>query len=98
GIRDFHVTGVQTCALPICRGAAKAHRRRPRHLLYHAYEMHRTLLAGASDMATISARMLSNPALPLGYFGMGPFLASALEVFAHRSEERRAGGEHWREC
>src|SRR5690606_39860810 len=22
GIRDFHVTGVQTCALPICRGAA----------------------------------------------------------------------------
>src|SRR5690606_41055250 len=20
GIRDFHVTGVQTCALPICRG------------------------------------------------------------------------------
>src|SRR5690606_40305226 len=22
GIRDFHVTGVQTCALPICSGAA----------------------------------------------------------------------------
>src|SRR5207302_7574877 len=23
GIRDFHVTGVQTCALPICRRAAQ---------------------------------------------------------------------------
>src|SRR5690606_39361481 len=27
GIRDFHVTGVQTCALPICRiGASVGHR------------------------------------------------------------------------
>ena len=57
-------------------------------MLYHAYEMHRTLLAGASNMAAISARMLSNPALPLGYFGMGPMLASALEVFAHVYEQR----------
>jgi poly(3-hydroxybutyrate) depolymerase len=57
-------------------------------LLYHAYEMHRTLLAGASNLAAISARMLSNPALPLGYFGMGPMVASALEVFAHLHEER----------
>src|SRR5271165_6084065 len=24
GIRDFHVTGVQTCALPICRGGGPA--------------------------------------------------------------------------
>jgi len=57
-------------------------------LLYHAYEMQRRLLAGASDMAAIGARMLSNPALPLGYFGMGPMMASALEVFAHLHEER----------
>src|SRR5436309_5004187 len=28
GIRDFHVTGVQTCALPISGGAVRA---RPRH-------------------------------------------------------------------
>src|SRR6266511_5384748 len=26
GIRDFHVTGVQTCALPISRGARSARR------------------------------------------------------------------------
>ena len=57
-------------------------------MLYHAYEMHRTLLAGASNMAAISARMLSNPALPLGYFGMAPMVASALEVFAHVYEQR----------
>src|SRR5207302_7072501 len=28
GIRDFHVTGVQTCALPICR-RGEAHRMSP---------------------------------------------------------------------
>ena len=56
-------------------------------MLYHAYEMQRTLLAGASDLAMVGARMLSNPALPLGYFGMGA-LASALEVFAHFYEDR----------
>src|SRR5690606_5636273 len=27
GIRDFHVTGVQTCALPICRGICRARKR-----------------------------------------------------------------------
>src|SRR5690606_39317847 len=30
GIRDFHVTGVQTCALPISRRRARARRGRPR--------------------------------------------------------------------
>jgi poly(3-hydroxybutyrate) depolymerase len=50
--------------------------------------MHRALLAGASNMAAIGARVLSNPALPMGYFGMGPMMASALEVFAHLHEER----------
>jgi poly(3-hydroxybutyrate) depolymerase len=32
--------------------------------------------------------MLNTPALPIGYFGMGPIVASALEVFAHLYEER----------
>src|SRR5690606_11803745 len=31
GIRDFHVTGVQTCALPICFGCAL----NPLHILKH---------------------------------------------------------------
>jgi poly(3-hydroxybutyrate) depolymerase len=57
-------------------------------LLYDAYEMQRQMLAGASNWATVGARMLNNPALPIGYFGMGPVVASALEVFAHLYEER----------
>jgi len=57
-------------------------------LLYDAYEMQRRMLANASDWAAIGARMLTNPALPIGYFGMGPMVASALEVFAHVYEER----------
>ena len=57
-------------------------------LLYDAYELQRQMLAGASNWATVGARMLNNPALPIGYFGMGPVVASALEVFAHLYEER----------
>nr|WP_166178569.1 polyhydroxyalkanoate depolymerase [Altererythrobacter segetis] len=57
-------------------------------MLYDAYEMQRQMLAGASNWATVGARMLNNPALPIGYFGMGPVVASALEVFAHLYEER----------
>ena len=57
-------------------------------MLYNAYEIHRSLLAGASAMANVGAELLSNPANPLAYFGGGPILASALEVFAHASATR----------
>jgi poly(3-hydroxybutyrate) depolymerase len=57
-------------------------------LLYDAYEVQRQMLAGASNWAAIGARMLNNPALPIGYCGMGPMVASALEVFAHLYEAR----------
>jgi len=57
-------------------------------LLYNAYEMQRQMLVGASNWAAIGAKMLNNPALPMGYFGMGPVVASALEVFAHVYEQR----------
>lgn len=57
-------------------------------MLYSAYELHRSLLAGASAMANAGAELLSNPANPLSYFGGGPILASALEVFAHASAPR----------
>jgi poly(3-hydroxybutyrate) depolymerase len=52
-------------------------------LLYHAYEIQRSLLSGASAWASVSAELLSNPRYPIGYLGMGPVMASALEVFAH---------------
>src|SRR5690606_16319290 len=57
-------------------------------LLYDAYELHRSLLNSASNWAAIGAKLFSNPALPMGYFGTGPIIASALQVFAHLYEER----------
>jgi poly(3-hydroxybutyrate) depolymerase len=39
----------------------------------------------ASTWASVGAEWLNNPALPFGYTGLGPTMASALEVFAHAS-------------
>lgn len=52
-------------------------------MLYHAHEMQKAWLSHASSMASIGAEMLTNPINPLGYTGLGPMAASALEVFAH---------------
>jgi poly(3-hydroxybutyrate) depolymerase len=52
-------------------------------MLYHAYELQRSWLNSASAMASIGAEMLTNPANPLGYGGIAPLAANALEVFAH---------------
>lgn len=57
-------------------------------MLYNAYEMQRGMLAGASAFANFSAGLLNNPANPFAYFGGGPVLASALEVFAHAAAPR----------
>ncbi|MCA0909860.1 polyhydroxyalkanoate depolymerase [Qipengyuania gaetbuli] len=74
-------------------------------MLYQAYELQRSWLSSASAWASIGAEMLSNPAMPFGYMGMGPVAASALEVFAHATatygkpawgiENVEAGGKHW---
>ena len=57
-------------------------------MLYDAYEFQRSMLAGASAMANFSAGLLNNPANPFAYFGGGPVLASALDVFAHAAAPR----------
>jgi len=57
-------------------------------LLYHAYELQRAWLTGASAWAAVGAQMLANPRNPMGYLGMGPMAASALEVFAHATQPR----------
>ncbi|PZU58851.1 MAG: polyhydroxyalkanoate depolymerase [Sphingobium sp.] len=57
-------------------------------MLYQAYEMQRSLLAGASALANAGAELLTNPANPLAYFGGGPVMASALDVFAHAAAPR----------
>ena len=57
-------------------------------MLYDAYEVQRSLLAGASALANAGVELLNNPANPFAYFGGGPMLASALDVFAHASAPR----------
>ena len=52
-------------------------------MLYDAYEVQRSLLAGASKLAGLGAGWLTNPANPWGYSSMGPVVAASLEVFAH---------------
>jgi poly(3-hydroxybutyrate) depolymerase len=57
-------------------------------MLYDAYEVQRSLLAGASALANAGVELLNNPANPFAYFGGGPMLASALDVFAHAAAPR----------
>ena len=58
------------------------------HLLYNTYELNRALLSSASAWASVGAELLNNPAMPMGYFGLGPVMASALDVFAHAAAPR----------
>ena len=57
-------------------------------MLYDAYEVQRSLLAGASTLANIGAGWMQNPVNPLAYSHMGPIVASALDVFAHAAAPR----------
>jgi poly(3-hydroxybutyrate) depolymerase len=51
-------------------------------MLYDAYEVQRSFLAGASKLAGLGAGWLTNPANPLAYVSTSPLLAAGLEVFA----------------
>jgi poly(3-hydroxybutyrate) depolymerase len=57
-------------------------------MLYDAYEVQRSLLAGASRAASLGAGWLNNPANPLHYGSMGPIVAASLDVFAHAAAPR----------
>ncbi len=57
-------------------------------MLYHAFDMQKNWLAGASALATAGAQAMQHPANPLGYFSGSPMFASALEVFAHAAAPR----------
>jgi len=57
-------------------------------MLYDAYEVQRSLLAGASKLAGLGAGWLNNPSNPWGYSSMGPLVAASLEVFANAAAPR----------
>ncbi|MCY7270944.1 MAG: polyhydroxyalkanoate depolymerase, partial [Sphingomonas bacterium] len=57
-------------------------------MLYDAYEVQRSLLAGAGRAASMGAGWLHNPANPWSYGAMGPIVAASLDVFAHAAAPR----------
>src|SRR4028119_980686 len=57
-------------------------------MLYSAYEVQRSWLAGASQLAELSSSWLSSPANPLSYVGMSGIVAASLDVFAHAAAPR----------
>ena len=57
-------------------------------MLYDAYEVQRSFLAGASKLAGLGAGWLNNPVNPWGYSSMGPIVGASLEVFAHAAAPR----------
>ncbi len=61
-------------------------------MLYNAYEMQRSMMAGASAMASWTSKILSDPANLWGYLDGGKMMASALDVFAHASASRGKPG------
>jgi poly(3-hydroxybutyrate) depolymerase len=57
-------------------------------MLYDAYEVQRSLLAGVGRAASMGAGWLNNPANPWSYGSMGPIVAASLDVFAHAAAPR----------
>jgi poly(3-hydroxybutyrate) depolymerase len=57
-------------------------------MLYDAYEVQRSFLAGASKLAGLGAGWLNNPANPLSYASASPLVSAALDVFAHAAAPR----------
>src|SRR5690606_40873608 len=82
GIRDFHVTGVQTCALPILRGFD-----------VKMLEAARDLGATESRIFWKIILPLATPAVASGWLLSFTLSLDDVIVSAFRSEERRVGKE-----
>jgi poly(3-hydroxybutyrate) depolymerase len=57
-------------------------------MLYDAYEVQRSFLAGASRLAGMGSGWLNNPANPVAYASVSPLVSAALDVFAHAAAPR----------
>src|SRR5690606_39646710 len=98
GIRDFHVTGVQTCALPISRdGAAKAGREKARAPAARALRKH------LCRKNLYRRSLYRKKSMSVGWMMRAPDASAARYEFSDtlrsmRSEERRVGNEcKWHE-
>ena len=57
-------------------------------MLYSAYEVQRSMLAGVGAASKLTSDWLLSPANPFAYVGASPVIARALEVFAHAAAPR----------
>src|SRR5690606_40833881 len=87
GIRDFHVTGVQTCALPICLSRLHDLARKHRVPLEGLAAQRDALAAELEDLAGSAERLAALD----GEIAAGA--AAWRTAAAARSEERRVGKE-----
>src|SRR5690606_41197245 len=90
GIRDFHVTGVQTCALPISSPSRKQKniRIRIRSILTKPMRILRAVAAPKS-----ASQRLAESALPSMNSRKSKLARAGMPAIQSRSEERRVGKE-----
>src|SRR5690606_41200333 len=98
GIRDFHVTGVQTCALPILLTAINAIERQMGRVRVNKWEARLIdidILYYGDQVVDHTSLQIPHPHLPDRRFALTPLQEIA------RSEERRVGkgckSRWWRE-
>src|SRR5256885_13173344 len=95
GIRDYKVTGVQTCALPICRGPGEQVGRQVLALRDQGPDAARGLHGGGGHLLALEAGELARDAPVLAADDGERRAVVVLVDGLHRSEERRVGKE-WR--
>src|SRR5690606_41180662 len=89
GIRDFHVTGVQTCALPIYLTKAKQHLERASVAKFDDASIDLAILLFSENTAASNKTGLQKLQPLISKGNMQAIHAKAL----YRSEERRVGKE-----
>src|SRR5690606_41188297 len=92
GIRDFHVTGVQTCALPIWIAGTTGAPRILGSLAILDYRIHERIDAGDHLVLIGRVEALHTTAQRPLVYGQGGYISLSVQQAA-RSEERRVGKE-----
>src|SRR5690606_18708577 len=96
GIRDFHVTGVQTCALPIFAAASAAVVANPEQFplftIYHADQRHDERAYAAQVARKYGFRQVETPVSLLDYY-----TPEWLEAFAWSQDQPLPSGSHFNE-